>query len=144
MNIVYTITVEGGKNYCGSNCHKKCENGCGRFGEKISFDIVEDKEGKRIVYEVYCGFRLMKFLCNEFFSKIEAMRYINEAMKLAMKDEFIYQHCYSCSNDFFFPRMACGCGFIPSFSEYYFVSVDVKSDFRKEIFLPTLGLFKID
>jgi hypothetical protein len=74
----------------------------------VSFKIIEIRENK---YEVWFEAGMNCIRCDIFTTYINALRYINKAMKTAMKSKFLYQKCTFCEQNIYYPLHNCNnCG----------------------------------
>jgi hypothetical protein len=59
------------------------------------------------IYEVWFFSGFVGIKCDVFMTEVESLRYINRAMKLAAKSQFLYQVCSYCNQDVFYPLLKC-------------------------------------
>jgi len=61
-------------------------------------------------YEVRCKIYPINISCGKYSSYSDAMRVFNNVMKLGMQGRLLYQDCWKCLEQIWFPQMSCKCG----------------------------------
>lgn len=62
---------------------------------------------RHYLYEVWVSIEDLILQCEIFYSEIDAKLYINQSMKNAMKNHFVYRDCVFCNRKSYYPNRLC-------------------------------------